>query len=416
VSILPFYAYSALLGWNHQTTGEYGSWTVIINNGNMTLVAELSRVVFLLGTVGGGLHLFSLIVGLYLAVTFRKITNLPPDMNPLEDNLTSRHKRNKSSISTTTTSTSAAEKRISTPLESKRSSGAVYEDLSRPPTIPFFHTRTNSNDSLTSYRSSHAGSQDSRTNLPSRQYQLRNSNGSSIILDNPVHRHSYANSTSSKRQSYQEVPLSDVASQHISRPAGNMSQGWYASDSLGKNRDRSKSRPRSHSPQKGIYSAVTQAYDTQETEDIGHRGRHTRNDSEVSNHASPLKSNPPTPRKHRFTTNSESPLSNISKMSESHGVDIADMSSRRSPSPDYEHQAELRDNFKAKYYGDLKPATPPLLIGAGGVANRHISSGNDFLNQKGRFKKRDASGKIAEEGLAGNGGGWGARFRKVSGI
>jgi hypothetical protein len=91
------------------------------------------------------------------------------------------------------------------------------------------------------------------------------------------------------------------------------------------------------------------------------------------------------------------------------------MSSQRSRSPEPEHHAELKENFKAKYYGDLKPATPPILVGAGGV-NRQVSSGNDFLNQKGRFKKRDASGKIAEEGFAGSQGGWGTRFRKVSGI
>ncbi|EPE31087.1 hypothetical protein GLAREA_04054 [Glarea lozoyensis ATCC 20868] len=403
VAILPFYGYSSWLGWDHQMPERLDSWFVVVNDPSK-LTAEFARIVFLLATIGGGLHLISLIIGLYLAVTFRKITNLPPDMNPLEDNLTSRHKRNKSSISTMTTE-STAEKRLSTPLESKRSSGAVYEDLSRPPTIPFFHTRTNSNDSLPSYKSD---PQDSRIDLPSRQYQLRNSNGSSIILDNPINRRSYAQSTSPKRKSYQEVPLSDAASHRSSRQNENASQGWYASDSLNKNRNRSRS------PQKGTYEPVTQAYDTEDTEDIGHRGRHTRQDSASSSrhpHASPLKSNPQTPRKHRFNTNSEPPLSNISKMSSNQDVDIADMSSQRSPSP----EPELRDNFKARFYGDLKPATPPILVGAGGT-NRQVSSGNDFLNQKGRFKKRDASGKIAEEGFAGSQGGWGTRFRKVSGI
>ena len=406
VSIIPFYAYSAWLGWNHQLPEGRGTWSVI-GSVNDKFATEFSRIVFLLATIGGGLHLVSLALGLYLAVTFRKITNLPPDMNPLEDNLTSRHKRNKSSISTMTTE-SIAEKRLSTPLEAKRSSGAAYEDLSRPPTIPFFHTRTNSNDSLPSYQSD---SRDSRINLPSRQYQLRNSNGSSIILDNSVNRQSYANSTSPQRKSYHEVPLSDAASQLTSRQAANMTQGWYASDSLNKNRHRS------HSPQKGKYEPVTQAYDTEETEDIGYRGRHARKDSESSPHphASPLKSNPPTPRKYHFNTSSESPLSTISKMSPNNGVDIADMSSQRSPSPDSDHHVELKDNFKAKYYGDLKPATPPIMLGGQG-ANRQVSSGNDFLNQKGRFKRRDASGKVAEEGLAGAQGGWGARFRKGSGM
>lgn len=84
--------------------------------------------------------------------------------------------------------------------------------------------------------------------------------------------------------------------------------------------------------------------------------------------------------------------------------DIADMSSERD-----EMRDPVTNNFKAKYYGDLKPATPPVMVGTGN--NRQASSGNDFLNQKGKFRPRDASGKIAEEGL----GGWGTRFRKVTG-
>lgn len=72
----------------------------------------------------------------------------------------------------------------------------------------------------------------------------------------------------------------------------------------------------------------------------------------------------------------------------------------------------LANNFKAKYYGDLKPATPPVMVGTN---NRQASSGNDFLNQKGKFRPRDASGKIAEEGLGGSANGWNTRFRKVTG-
>ncbi|TVY62858.1 hypothetical protein LSUE1_G006419, partial [Lachnellula suecica] len=137
VSITPFYAFTALIAHTN-----YATWTVVLDDQDLAPI--FSEVVFYLATVGGGLHLVSLTISLYLAVTFRKITKLPPDMNPLEDHLTSRtprHKRNKSSMSVATTLTEK-EKRLSAPLESKRSSGATYEDLSRPPTIPFFHTRT----------------------------------------------------------------------------------------------------------------------------------------------------------------------------------------------------------------------------------------------------------------------------------
>lgn len=75
--------------------------------------------------------------------------------------------------------------------------------------------------------------------------------------------------------------------------------------------------------------------------------------------------------------------------------------------------------FKAKHYGELKPGTPPIMIGGG--SNRQVSSGNDFGAGKGGFRaldRRDVSGKIAEEGRGGNDGGkgWGTRFRKVSGL
>jgi len=76
------------------------------------------------------------------------------------------------------------------------------------------------------------------------------------------------------------------------------------------------------------------------------------------------------------------------------------------------------DNFKAKYYGDLKPATPPIMIGG----NRQISSGNDLgvmgMGGGGGYRReRDVSGKIAEEGRGGaDGNEWRTRFRKISGM
>ena len=47
-------------------------------------------VVFYTACALAGLHLLSTSIDLWLIVLFRKISNLPPDMNPLEDNLTSR--------------------------------------------------------------------------------------------------------------------------------------------------------------------------------------------------------------------------------------------------------------------------------------------------------------------------------------
>ncbi|TDZ35075.1 hypothetical protein CTRI78_v011553 [Colletotrichum trifolii] len=53
----------------------------------------------------------------------------------------------------------------------------------------------------------------------------------------------------------------------------------------------------------------------------------------------------------------------------------------------------------SKPYGELRPATPPVLIGT----NRHVSSGNDIENHQHSqaFERRNVSGQVVEEGLAG---------------
>jgi hypothetical protein len=405
VSIIPFYAFSALVAKTRQER-----WKTVLPN--QDLMPMFSTVVFYLAAVGAGLHFVTLAISIYLAVTFRKITKLPPDMNPLEDNLTSRHKRNKSSISTATT---ISEKRISAPLESKRSSGAAYEDLSRPPTIPFFHTRTQSTDSFSTYKSTPPPSRDARNDLPSRQYGVVPANSArSSVTD--LKRTSYYNtptSPSKQRGSYAEVPLSDsptnnndANSQRSSRKIGNMAEAWYTADSFSAARSRSSSPKKSTFGPGAGYQPVSQPYDSSD-------------DLSSLSHPNPVGANPPTPRHSHFprgSKSSNSPLAEISSNRRTSG-DITDMSDQRreqdsSPPP------ALRDNFKAKYYGELKPGTPPIMIGS--KSNRQISSGNDYGNRNNSrvMDRRDVSGKIAEEGRGGtvNGNGWGTRFRKISGL
>ncbi|KAH8804772.1 hypothetical protein F5884DRAFT_425173 [Xylogone sp. PMI_703] len=393
--IIPFYAYTALLSKTKET-----NWTTILSN--QAVMPTFVLVIFYAATVGGGLHLISLIDSLYLAVQFRKIASLPPDMNPLEDNLTSRHKRNKSSISTVTTM-SEAEKRLSQPLESKRSSGAVYEDLSRPPAIPFFHTRSNSTESFSTYKSTPPPSRDSRLDLPSRQYQIpaANSNRSSVV---ELKRASLTNSSKpsppSKRGSYAEIPAEDDNSPPRSRPNSKLADGWYANDSLTKKNPRSS---RSASPKKASYQVLTQDY-------------YDEDDLAVQ-HPSPLELNPPTPRSSKnFTRSQTMPLEEGAtnrRQTMPPSGDLGDMSAR---GRDLIHPPE---EFKSKYYGDLQSATPPVMVGA--KNSRQISSGNDFLSSfgKGSLRGREVSGKVAEEGRGGPGNGngntWGTRLRRISG-
>ena len=76
------------------------------------------------------------------------------------------------------------------------------------------------------------------------------------------------------------------------------------------------------------------------------------------------------------------------------------------------YEPEPVQEFRARYYGELKPGTPPVMIG--GKNDRQVSSGNDLGFRV--VDRRDVSGKVVEEGRGGNGSGWGTRFRKVSGL
>ena len=231
----------------------------------------------------GGLHLLTLSNGLYLLSVFFRITKMPPDMNPLEDHLTarmsSRHKRNKSSIATYSTvfaSEASDTNRLSTPLERKHRSGAPYEEVNCPPSVPFTHSRVNSA----------ASGRDSRLNLPSRQYQVQASNSPrSSFADVYVQCHSVPSgrgSIVSQNDNYTTYPASSrastksVSSLSVIEPAsyGTGDQGsstgsntgsntprqakfteaWYTSDSL---LDRTAKRAARQCDSK-TYSAIAQ--------------------------------------------------------------------------------------------------------------------------------------------------------------
>lgn len=136
--LIPFLVLTAILSRNQYTQGTdvSGHWETLFNSAEATL--KIVSSIFLVSVVGGSLHLVSLVTSIYLAVIFRKISKLPPDMNPLEDNLTSRHKRNKSS---------RVDNRASQSTDATATNrGSKAEDplMSPPRTVPFMHTRTES--------------------------------------------------------------------------------------------------------------------------------------------------------------------------------------------------------------------------------------------------------------------------------
>ena len=135
--LIPFFAFTAYISYLDYTKNQYG-WNTLFNDNQISY--KIIYAFFLLNATVGGILSFSLILDVYLATMFRKIAKLPPDMNPLEPNLTSRHhKRNKSSMNIT-------EKHMSnSTLVNKHDSGVAGKRM------PFIHTRTDSADSVTLY-------------------------------------------------------------------------------------------------------------------------------------------------------------------------------------------------------------------------------------------------------------------------
>jgi hypothetical protein len=141
--LIPFFVFSAWLANADYTNNTY-KWSTLFNDDGITY--KIIYAFFVLSCIEAGLMGASLILDIYLGTKFRQIARLPPDMNPLEPNLTSRHKRNKSEGVTAKNMQSSA-------LAAQKDSQAA--GFKR---VPFIHTRTDSADSVTLY-----GSESART-------------------------------------------------------------------------------------------------------------------------------------------------------------------------------------------------------------------------------------------------------------
>ncbi|KAL2173868.1 uncharacterized protein P884DRAFT_251146 [Thermothelomyces heterothallicus CBS 202.75] len=461
--LLPLYAYGAVM-----TRSKNEEWKTAAPE-DRPADPDVTRYMMpsiFYGLIGaGGLHLLSLAISLWLALMFWRIAKMPPDMNPLEANLTSRaHKRNKSSVATTSTDSTYSDEKPGTML--------YDDDSSRPPPIPFMHTRQGSDASSASH--------DSRLNLPSRQYQIPASNRSSATTSRDFKRMSAP--PSSHRASYTEIPLGETGSSsstsrptsaHASRPStgsvppyraehvspaqmaqmaqtaqtrpARFTETWYASESL-INRTQQRNR--------AVYASLDVSDDS--SSDSENEANYTASPrpttktttttmttTDENRHPNPLRSNPiitistapaskpaskkegaATPRRPRtpFSRLRASVLSTISLNDRrvSGSQDITDQQQqqeeerrRRREWEPHNRDSSIQpdaDFFYAKPYGELIAATPPIFVGGAGGGgkekdarcNRVVSSGNDYdLGSGGAIGRRNVSGKVAEEGMAG---------------
>lgn len=438
LAAMPLYAFGCIAVAN-----DGHEWTTLLPDD--TLLQYFIPAEYYTLIVASGLHFVSLGISIWLGLMFRRIARMPPDMNPLENHLTARHKRNKSSIATAYTDTSEASRRLSTPLEDRRRSGAPYESLSRPPSIPFMHTRSNSGDSLASLTKG-----DSRADFPSRQYQItpgsspRNSGVSAASL----HRLSKPPAPS-QRGSYAEIATYEPGAQdNASRPPpvtspsreAKFTEAWYASESLinrTQERTRKVNAAERAKSKAQAYEALNQRYGADsggEDSDQENSGRIMRPDptdfsdleDERAMHPNPLRFHPtpgsptgsPTQGTHYkvqtpqiktpYQSTRGSVLSDVSSKArnDSGSFDIAEQKPTSLGVPSA-WNGRQRDSsiqpeeglFYSKPYGDLKAATPPVIVGSG----RQVSSGHDYdfgAGSGGKYR-RNVSGKVAEEGRGG---------------
>ncbi|KAI1755196.1 hypothetical protein F4782DRAFT_439005 [Xylaria castorea] len=459
LAILPFYAFGAIT-----VSKQSDNWDTLLGNKTLLPIFIKSEYYGLVSAIG--LHAISLFISLYLALMFKRIANMPPDMNPLESNLTSRtkHKRNKSSMASSSTSMSEDSKRLSTPLSNYRRSGAPYDDLSRPPSIPFMHTRSGSQGSFASSK------RDSRVDLPSRHYQITPGNSPRNSVASPADRKRKSTPKSAQRGSYIEIPLHQTGSPSSSRPSSvanpqpinasparitKFTEAWYASESL-INRTQQRQRAvnaseRTAEERSKAYEALNQRYgddgsdserdDAMRPEDVSD----LEDDDDPINvsrnmHPSPLRLNPvpsPPPRDDESTPrpkatprlrDSQQSLPVLVEMSSnrrsvSGSQDIADVQPAPAPAParrptilggwgrskgNRTSSIQADDQFYSKPYGELKSATPPIPYGdekkeAEGSKGRQVSSGNDYDlgSATNTGYRRKISGRAAEEGMAG---------------
>jgi hypothetical protein len=101
--LIPFYAFITWVGRTNyeQAPGTTGRWRTFFPTDDAT--TKVLHALWLTAIIDGSLHIVSFFLDIYLLITFKKISQMPPDMNPLEDNLTSRrkskHKYKNSSVS-----------------------------------------------------------------------------------------------------------------------------------------------------------------------------------------------------------------------------------------------------------------------------------------------------------------------------
>lgn len=412
---IPFYVYTLLLSRRNSDmeAGTAGRWRTMFPTDDET--NKILLTTWLTATAAAGIHLLSIFIDMYLVIIFRKITKLPPDMNPLEDNLTrrkSKHKHKNSSISAITPFLDN-EKRFSAQSttsvdRNSQSDPLLSQDVPSPTKtqMAFMHTRTNSETAYSPHTPQSARQSKERFSMYSQPQTARQSRTSLAHRDDlyrrddnvdnetlaqrksflaqqaNIQRHERNDSyvTSSSKQDFYTPPTTarsdkpgatgDLALEKSSR--GDLqNDNWFVhpSDNEEQGNDTRYLAPKQSTfGQKKGYTTVS-SYDVSDIED----------DIEQPMVPQPLRMNPPTPQPTpppipNFDAKKNTPPPSSLKRTQTTTSVSTEATFNRSLS---------RGNTpKSRYYGDLKAATH-------GIRNGESASNSPATSpKKGSFKNQ----------------------------
>ncbi|KJZ78118.1 hypothetical protein HIM_02755 [Hirsutella minnesotensis 3608] len=375
----------------------------------------------LIGTAAS--HLITLTASLWLGIVFRKISLMPPDMNPLEDHLTARpfsHKRNKSSI--TTASSIDCEKRHSTPRRGSDDSDQPRYEPFRPSLVPFLHTRANSSHSGASWPLPSGAVNGQYHSVPG-----SSSRDSHSLANSLTHVATYKSANS---RSYLKLPIDDIdnpvhedMSSDAKRPrTARFTETWQPTDSL-----ISRTKHRAGSTMPGVDVShdtgdqhnflLAQNYDVvygfEPEADLDSEPNTYSLTSKM--HPNPLRSNPascsegnqemgeqePFDARTEIKNPKRGPLSESSgnKRQPSLSKDIADELLQHAGTWKRKSSIQPEDDFFSPPLRDSACVPRPLSI----ASSRKVSSGNDYgVNGYSlAYGRRIISGRQVEEGRVG---------------
>ncbi|KAK6333668.1 hypothetical protein TWF730_003852 [Orbilia blumenaviensis] len=135
--LIPFYVFISLWTWQQRaqmiaTPDNPNNWVSVFNKDSAEFNQLMVFISFITACAGGGLMVITVMLGLFIAITFRRISRLPPDMNPLDD----------SAYTSLTTRPSSKRFSKSSMASEESFEKTASRDVSPKRAVPFLEVRT----------------------------------------------------------------------------------------------------------------------------------------------------------------------------------------------------------------------------------------------------------------------------------